>query len=110
MIDLATLRSHLATIWYKGWDFRLDEPLDEYGNVIENAVTLTVSRPGVDSQSGRTVTIARQSTVHRAIFGDGLLDFDRFVYSTVVDAEVHEAGEWFTVAGLKPFDEHGKVG
>lgn len=95
----ATAQRHrcaVAAITYKpGWVFKIGGPLGRY--LCIHATTEDSLRPG-----------ARRTTQHMFEIPDELdgPDFHRWVFARVLDAERHEAAEFYRVAGQAPFWPH----
>lgn len=91
-MEFAGLVSRLG---YKpGWAFKLGGPLNRYLCVF--ATTVDSSKSG------------DRCTQHMFEIPDGLDDrgFYRWVFARLLDAERHEAGEFFTVDAFRPFYPH----
>ena len=91
VVDPARL---VASLSYKpGWAFKVGGPLGRF---------LCVFATTVDSTR---VDGATRTTQHMFEMPEGVegRDFIRWVFDRLLDCERHEAGEFFTVAGSRPF-------
>jgi hypothetical protein len=92
-VDAAARARAVASITYKpGWRFRVGGPLNRY--LCVHALTLD----SLDPSQTRT-------TQHMFEMPDGVdvPGFHRWAFARVLDAERHEAAEFYRVAGQAPF-------
>ena len=86
----------IETLAYKpGWTFKVGGPLGQF--LCVRAVTVDSANHSTTRATGHMFRMPEQMPRQ---------DFVRWVYLCVLDAERHEAGEFFTTDGDQPFYPH----
>ena len=107
MTDL--LAEAVATFKYKpGWQMRLVSPgPDIYWPVDGTERYLEITFAANDSATGQPLPFPIRHEFPVPELGL-TVDWDRWLFSRILDAEPHEAMEFFQVNGIRPFyPEHG---
>lgn len=103
--DLASLRQLIADLTYKlGWRFMLSDP--DFRSF--DMATLLIRYNAPDAyQPERTIPITARFPVPY-LPGLSCDEWMRWLHSLIMQVEMHEVGEFFVVAGERPFDPHAR--